>query len=588
MNSEKDNNNKFFRNAALVAGRMNFAGETLFGEEKKFPVKTKAGKIVYVTQAILDRMKGPQGGGTQGDLSSIVKDAGKVVTAPINLIRDISKETSKAVKNVPGIGNTLSQLTDIQGHLETATRVIKDAQDLVKNVPVIGNPLSKMINVPGLTAINQIMQGHNLDEALINDFKKTVEMVSGEIVLASKFVAFVPGVGTGVAAGIGASAALIEGKPIDEAFIEAIADAIPGGAFAKAAFSIAKNAIEKKSVDPLQILSVAIEAAGGVPLPANISSAINTVNQAVQGIHIPPEVLNAATKILPGAADAIVKGKPLNEVLTNSVKTIAQQYGVPSDVVDVAKNVIDKKSIDPVQLLSLATKTSGVELPPNVIKAINIVSSAASGKPIPANVLEEATELLPEDIGNAFTTGIAVFNAKKVQNQILNSISRMGVKDFDKLAKLGDAFINKSPQFKQAGNIVKDTAERVGFRVGCGVMSISGQTEDTIKQFRNKLNKVQQKGFDLALSSRIGSVTKPIPNFIKADKLKEFSYLATEGMKGAPTRVEQMKTLASNPVSRQAAITAIKTIASRRNDIAKQVNQFHGFHGESIEIGSFE
>jgi hypothetical protein len=526
--------NKFYRNAALVAGRFNFSTNSSFGGFDFF-------------RAVSD-----------------------VVTAPVKVVRDISKTVSHEVKKVPGIGNTLSQITDIQGHLQTVSRVITDAKSLVKNVPVIGDPLSKMINVPGLTALNQIMENKRLDEALINDFKKVVDSYAGQIVLASKFVAFVPGVGTGVAAGIGASAALIEGKPIDAAFIEAVKSAIPGGAIAAAAFEIGKNVIEKKSVDPIDLAFSVAKAAG---------------------VNIPQEDLVKAS-------------------------------------LNIVKTGIEKKKIDPLQLLQAAGKVKGIKIPDTVTKA--------------------------------FTVGVAIANAKNVQGEILNQISKITPTDISKITALGDAFIKKAPQFKQAGYIIKSLAERNGFRFGAGIMSISGQNENTIKSFRNKLPPAQRKGFDLAVSARIGSTTKPVPKAVKytdfakksvvkkstvtksvakkavtvkpvvkksvttsnkvvpikqpitpvieqetiaevipikkstkdlsptkQEALKEFAYFATEGMSGAPSRIEQMETLASDPVSREGAIIGVKTIAERRKSVWQRLKEYFGFHGETIVIGEF-
>ena len=69
-----------------------------------------------------------------------------------------------------------------------------------------------------------------------------------QLKLAEMVAPFVPGIGTGVAAALGAANALAAGRPITEAVLAAARGALPGGAIAQAAFDVALNLAKGKNI----------------------------------------------------------------------------------------------------------------------------------------------------------------------------------------------------------------------------------------------------------------------------------------------------------------------------------------------------
>ena len=83
-------------------------------------------------------------------------------------------------------------------------------------------------------------------------------------------VSFVPAVGPGISGALAAGVALANGQRIDQAMVEAVKGAIPGGPIAKAAFAMGEAAIQGKRVDDV-VLS-------GLPIPPDAKKAISTAS----------------------------------------------------------------------------------------------------------------------------------------------------------------------------------------------------------------------------------------------------------------------------------------------------------------------
>jgi len=120
--------------------------------------------------------------------------------------------------------------------------------------------------------------------------------------IAQTVASFVPGVGTGVAAALGAANALASGRPITDALIEAARSAIPGGALAQAAFDVGVNLAKGRS------LSEAALAAARNRLPAGAGAAFDTAVALGKGQSLQRAALAGAGQILarsPYAANAM-------------------------------------------------------------------------------------------------------------------------------------------------------------------------------------------------------------------------------------------------------------------------------------------
>src|SRR5262249_38847279 len=105
-----------------------------------------------------------------------------------------------------------------------------------------------------------IAQGERIDRALLDAGKQQVAMYRAALPLAQLGISFIPGLGHGVNAAIGAGLALAEGKRITEAMIEAVKNAVPGGPLAKAALDVGlRGAVDLASGKSLDM--VALDAA---------------------------------------------------------------------------------------------------------------------------------------------------------------------------------------------------------------------------------------------------------------------------------------------------------------------------------------
>src|SRR5262249_39106355 len=69
-------------------------------------------------------------------------------------------------------------------------------------------------------------------------------------------VSFVPGLGTGVSAALGAAQALADGRPITDAVVAAARGAIPGGPLAQMAFDTAWGLAHGKPIDAAVLASL--------------------------------------------------------------------------------------------------------------------------------------------------------------------------------------------------------------------------------------------------------------------------------------------------------------------------------------------
>lgn len=79
---------------------------------------------------------------------------------------------------------------------------------------------------------------------------------AGAMPYAAAVLSFVPVLGTGVSAALGAATALAQGRPITDALIDAAAAAVPGGAIAAAAVRVGASLAQGKGVDAALLVEV--------------------------------------------------------------------------------------------------------------------------------------------------------------------------------------------------------------------------------------------------------------------------------------------------------------------------------------------
>ena len=142
-----------------------------------------------------------------------------------------------------------------------------------------------------LKAVQKAAQGQ------IGDFRQSLQF-------AAMVAPFVPGLGTGVAAALGAANALAAGQPINDALIAAARSAIPGGAVAQIAFDTATNLAKGKNIGESLLSSARAQIPGGPAAQAAFDAAV----ALAKGKNIQDAAFAATGRLLPPspyAADAL-------------------------------------------------------------------------------------------------------------------------------------------------------------------------------------------------------------------------------------------------------------------------------------------
>jgi hypothetical protein len=80
---------------------------------------------------------------------------------------------------------------------------------------------------------------------------------------AQTVVSFVPGLGTGVSAALGAAQVLADGRPISDIAVAAVRGAIPGGPLAQSAFDVAWNVAKGRRIDTSVLAALRDRIPGG-------------------------------------------------------------------------------------------------------------------------------------------------------------------------------------------------------------------------------------------------------------------------------------------------------------------------------------
>lgn len=175
----------------------------------------------------------------------------------------IKKAASSAVHAVSSVAKKVVPKA-IQ---RAAAKVVSAAKGAVQTlgrtiakIPVLGTIAAATAALALLPAqaASQLVQGKRIDHIAIDQFKSAVSNVKTLAPYVQTVVSFVPGVGTGLSAGIGGALALAQGHSITQAVEEAVKSALPGGPLAQAAFSVASGVMQGKPIDAIAINALPI------------------------------------------------------------------------------------------------------------------------------------------------------------------------------------------------------------------------------------------------------------------------------------------------------------------------------------------
>jgi len=184
------------------------------------------------------------------------------------------------------------------------TAPTKGLAALTKNIPVLGDVTRIVDNVASGPAnlANSIASGARLDQAALKHLKSELKNIKDAAPYAQMVVSVVPGVGTGVAAAIGAGAALAEGKSIDDIAKAVIRSSLPGGALAASAYDTALKVAAGGNV-----AQATLEAARA-QLPKAARHAFDIGLAVVTGENIQNALADGFTNLTQEKLSEIVKG----------------------------------------------------------------------------------------------------------------------------------------------------------------------------------------------------------------------------------------------------------------------------------------
>lgn len=192
-------------------------------------------------------------------------------------------------------------------------RTASKAASAVGKIPILGDISRAAIGAarlglgPAAIAIDagsRLARGQSLGAALKGAVGGQIDAVRDQLKLAEMVAPFVPGIGTGVAAALGAANALAAGRPITEAVLAAARGALPGGAIAQAAFDVALNLAKGKNIAEAALAAARDRLPGGPAARAAFDGAV----ALAQGKRLQDAAFAAAGRILPPspyAADAL-------------------------------------------------------------------------------------------------------------------------------------------------------------------------------------------------------------------------------------------------------------------------------------------
>lgn len=194
-------------------------------------------------------------------------------------------------------------LGDVARAASSAASTAIDAvtlQPLTKHIPVVGDALRAVNNLQKLPlrAASDVLSGKRIDRVAVSRLKSAVASAKTLAPYVQSVVSMVPGIGSGIAGGIGAALALAEGKSITDALIVAARSAVPGGALAQAAFDVAAGLAQGKSLDQAALGALPIDATAKRLLVEGLKAA----RSVASGKPVDQALMDGALSALPAVA----------------------------------------------------------------------------------------------------------------------------------------------------------------------------------------------------------------------------------------------------------------------------------------------
>jgi hypothetical protein len=251
--------------------------------------------------------------GVETEEELIVQSIGSLLEAEEDLflgkaVRGISRAASRAAK--------------------TVSRAARDASKFAGKAYKTASSLTQPIGPKLLTRFGKdVLSGKNVVKSFRSTVKSGLDDVRNRIKYVQMAASFVPGIGTGVSAALGAANALASGRPITAALIEAARGAIPGGPVAQAAFDAAINMARG------QHISAAFLNAAKNRIPPAARAAFDTAVALGRGQSLQQAALGTLRNRLPAGGRAVFdtvqavgRGQNIQQALLAKAGTAARRY----------------------------------------------------------------------------------------------------------------------------------------------------------------------------------------------------------------------------------------------------------------------
>ena len=226
-------------------------------------------------------------------LGKLVKSAGRAASGA-------ARAVSKAARSVP-LGKIAGlALKAARGDLAGILLPLLPASMLNTVRALTTDPFTRF----AVQTTRAALRGDNILRATQVAAKAGIGDLRERLRFAAMVAPFVPGIGSGVAAALGAASALAGGEPITKALIAAARSAVPGGAIAQTAFDLGVNLARGKSLSEAALATARNQIPGGPAAKAAFDAAV----ALGQGKKIQDAAFAAAGGVLPKspfAADAL-------------------------------------------------------------------------------------------------------------------------------------------------------------------------------------------------------------------------------------------------------------------------------------------
>jgi hypothetical protein len=269
-----------------------------------------------------------------------LKSMARTVSQGAKAIQSGAQTAAKAVQT--GIQTAAKAA---QTGIQTAAKAAQTATKSLDDVPIVGRPLSLVygatVTAP-LQLANSIARGARLDQAVLGHFEGQLQGLKELAPYVQTVVTFVPGIGQGVGAAIGAGVALAEGRPLSEVVVEGIKGALPGGPIARAAFELGQAALTGQRIDEATLGRAALGALRLSPQQQQVLlQGLGAARDIASGKRVDEIVFSRAQQLLPPEARkaltigiAVAEGQNLQRAVIDAVgpQVLAQLQTIGAQV----------------------------------------------------------------------------------------------------------------------------------------------------------------------------------------------------------------------------------------------------------------